>query len=267
MDSIEILSFLFTLGSLEVGQDYSIANLTASQLTTLDDLHDLGIVYRSPSNSPRFYPTRLATTLNSDSNTSSSSLSGGLSLGGATAADQRGFIVVETNYRIYAYTTNPLRMAILSLFTKMTTQYPNMIAGKLTKKSVQDAIARGITSHQIIAYLTTHAHPVMAMHGRSTNPGATGNNQNIQPSLPPTVVDQIRLWQIEGDRMTPTPGYLFQEFVDERQYKACLEHAETVGVLQWHDDKRRVFFVTKYDQIKSFLNNWSTSSSRTNGAG
>lgn len=266
MDAIEILSFLFTLGSLEVGQDYSTVNLTASQLTTLDDLHDLGIVYRHPENSPRFYPTRLATTLNSDSNAVSNSLTGGLSLGGALSTDQTGFIVIETNYRIYAYTNNPLRMAILSLFTKMTTQYSNMIAGKLTKKSVQDAISQGITSQQIISYLTAHAHPIMASRGRTNNSTSASTGQ-IQPSLPPTVVDQIRLWQIEGDRMTPTNGYLFQEFVDERQYQACLEHAETVGVLQWHDDKRRLFFVTKFDQVKSFLSKWSSGSSRPNGTG
>ena len=250
MDSIEILSFLFTLGGLEVGKGYATHSLTKSQQTTLDDLHDLGIVYRHPTVSTRFYPTRLATTLNSDSHSITSSVGGTLSLGGSSAADQKGFIIVETNFRVYAYTNNPLRIAILSLFAKLDAQFPNMILGKLTKHSVQNAIRSGITSQQIISYLSAHAHPVMA--SRRVNQAPTG-----QPSLPPTVVDQIRLWQIEGDRMKATSGYLFRDFTTEQQYRAVVEQAELVGVLTLRDDKRRMCFVTRYEQIQSMLKNWS----------
>lgn len=259
MDSIEILGFLFTLGSLEVGKGFSTANLTQSQLTTLDDLHDLGIVYRNPPAASRFYPTRLATTLNSDSNAISTSLSGSLALSDAVMSDRKGFIVVETNYRVYAYTNNTLRIAILSLFTKIQQSFPNMISGKLTKNSVQGAIKLGITAQQIISYLTAHSHPVMAVHGRS------GQSPNGQPALPPTVVDQIRLWQIEGDRMKATSGYLFKEFVSMGQYEACVKQAELVGVLVWKDDKRKFFFVTRYEQIQSTLKNWASSSGGANG--
>ena len=253
MDNIDILSFLFTLGSLEVGKGFSTANLTSSQLTTLDDLHDLGIVYRHPAGSPRFYPTRLATTLNSDSNASTTAIGGKLAIGGSSMSDKTGFVVVETNYRIYAYTNNDLRISILKLFAKLYQSFPNMVAGKLTKGSVQRAIKSGITAQQIISYLTAHAHPVMGAHGSG------------QPALPPTVVDQIRLWQIEGDRMKATPGYLFKDFVSASQYEACVEQAATVGVLVWKDDKRQIFFVTRFEQIKSILQNWGKGNSSANG--
>ena len=254
-DSIEILGFLFTLGSLEVGKGYTSENLTQSQRTTLDDLHDLGIVFRHPAVSSRFYPTRLASTLNSDSNAVSSSLGGTLALSSGASADQKGFIIMETNYRVYAYTNDDLRIAILSLFTSLKTRWPNMIIGKLTKESVQGAIRSGITSQQIISYLTAHAHPIMASNRSEQAP--TG-----LPSLPPTVVDQIRLWQIEGDRMKATSGYLFKEFVSDQQYKAVVDKAKLVGVLVWNDDKKKMCFVTRYEQIQSMLKNWGSNATK-----
>lgn len=271
MDSVDVLSFLFMLGSLEVGQDYSTATLSPTQQQMLDDLNDFGIIYRDAADMARFYPTRLATTLTSDTNALTTSLSAGSSTtatsgenAAAAAANQRGFIVIETNYRIYAYTNSPLRIAILNLFSKLSTRYPNMVAGRLTRESIQNAIALGITSQQIISYLTAHAHPIMGTHnnnrgagsGASTTPyGPQQQMTTTAPSLPPTVVDQIRLWQIEGDRMKATSGYLFREFRDAREYDECAGFADTIGVLVWRSDAKRVFFVTRHEQIAGFIKN------------
>lgn len=257
MDNIEVLAFLFTLGSLEIGQDYSTSNLSATQLQMLVDLHDLGIVYHASADAPRFYPTRLATTLNSDSNAlatvqSAGGVSGSLGIGGTGASDQKGFIIIETNYRIYAYTNSPLRMSILSLFADLINRFPNMVTGRLSKRSIQRAIAAGITSQQIVSYLAAHAHPVMNAQSRSANPNSTSFNQS-QPSLPPTVVDQIRLWQIEGDRMKATTGFLFKEFINQQQYEECLRYAEEIGVLVWKDERKGYFFVTRHEQIAGLL--------------
>lgn len=46
MDPVDVLSFLFTLGSLELGISYSTSNLTPTQLQMLEDLADFGLVYR-----------------------------------------------------------------------------------------------------------------------------------------------------------------------------------------------------------------------------
>lgn len=238
MDPVDVLSFLFMLGSLELGQDYSKATLSPTQLQMLDDLSDFGIIcQRSPSSS-RFYPTRLATTLTSDSGALR-----GVSAGFDNAlrsADGKGFIVIETNYRVYAYTTSQLQIAILQLFTRLSTRYPNMVAGKITRESIRRAVGMGITSEQIISFLTTHAHPQM----RKNN-----------PILPPTVVDQIRLWQIEGERMKATPGFLFKDFLSNADYEACCKYSDEIGVLTWKNDTRRVFFVTRVEQVAAYLHN------------
>lgn len=258
MDSVDVLSFLFTLGSLELGVSYSTDNLTPTQHHMLDDLADFGIIYRRTPQSKRYYPTRLATTLTSDApalpnssltstsisaNPSSSTTTPATGGGGSSSSllnpseTEKGYIIVETNYRIYAYTSSPLLISILSLFANLKTRFPNMLTATLTKSSIQAAIAAGITSSQIIEYLTTQAHPVL---------------RKQRPILPPTVVDQIRLWQLEGERMTATPGFLIHQLAAD-EYKPAVTHADTIGVLAWRDDANLRFFVTKFDQMQQYF--------------
>jgi transcription initiation factor TFIIH subunit 4 len=237
MSETEVLSFLFMLGSLELGQDYSTSTLSPTQLQMLDDLSAMGIVYRSSKESRTFYPTRLATTLTSESGAlPGSDIS--TSDKTDTKAQNKGFIIVETNYRLYAYTNSLIQIAILSLFTKLQHRFPNLVSGKLTKDSVHRAVQSGITSAQIISYLTTYAHPQM---------------QKSNPPLPPTVMDQIRLWEYEGERVEVTNGYLMREFGNEAEYKDVRGYASALGVLVWQNDVERCFFVSHVEQISSYM--------------
>jgi transcription initiation factor TFIIH subunit 4 len=237
MSETEVLSFLFMLGSLELGQDYSTSTLSETQLQMLDDLSAMGIVYRNSKESRTFYPTRLATTL-----TSESGALPGSDVGASDKAESKiqnkGFIIVETNYRLYAYTNSLIQIAILSLFTKLQHRFPNLVSGKLTKESVHRAVQAGITSAQIISYLTTYAHPQM---------------QKSNPPLPPTVMDQIRLWEYEGERVEVTVGYLMREFGSETEYRDVLQYAEALGVLVWKNDANRCFFVSHVEQVAGYL--------------
>lgn len=243
MDAVDVLSFLFMLGSLELGRDYATTGLSATQLHMLDDLSDFGIVYRPDARSARFFPTRLATTLTSDaSGFARSDVSRhGRPIGLAAYSD--GFIIVETNYRLYAYTDSPLQIAVLGLFCRLITRFPNMVTGKLTKESVQRAISYGITSEQIVTYMAAHAHPQM---------------QKNSPVLPPTVVDQIRLWQIEGDRMKATAGFLMKDFSTLAEYEDLYKYADSLGVLIWRNDSRRLFFISRIEQMTAYLRNRPT---------
>ncbi|KAL2002249.1 hypothetical protein VTN02DRAFT_365 [Thermoascus thermophilus] len=254
MDSVEVLSFIFLLSSLELGQSYEKKHLTSTQLRTLTDLTDFGIVYQhSPlSEATRFYTTRLATTLTSDSSALSNAISGTLSAPSSASSEAgSGFIIIETNYRLYAYTSSPLQISLIALFTTLKYRFPNLVTGKITRQSVRRAVEMGITADQIISYLSTHAHPQMRKHNASKT---TSNTPGMPPSvLPPTVVDQIRLWQLERDRIKATPGFLFKDFVSLAEYEAPCRYAEEIGVLVWKSDRKRMFFVTRHEQVAAFL--------------
>ena len=46
MNAVEVLQFLFQLGTLKVGQDYAVSALTPTQQHMLDDLKHLGLIYQ-----------------------------------------------------------------------------------------------------------------------------------------------------------------------------------------------------------------------------
>lgn len=110
----------------------------------LEDLRDYGLVWQSQANSRRFSPTRLATSLTSSAPP--------LPTAAGTSNDDdadAGFIVLETNYRVYAYTDNPLQTAVLHLFVTLKARFPNLVVGQITRESVKRALMNGITAEQV----------------------------------------------------------------------------------------------------------------------
>ncbi|KAG8708383.1 RNA polymerase II transcription factor B 52 kDa subunit [Ceratobasidium sp. 395] len=222
MDIAEVLSFLFMLSLMKLGQEYSCDNLSLTQNAMMTDLKDYGIVYVPHNSNKSFYPTRLATTLTSSLPPLASSTN-------STESDpaERGFIILETNYRLYAYTDNPLQTSVLNLFAALKSRFPNLVVGHITRESVKKALVRGISAEQIISYLETHAHPQM-------------RKQN--PLLPVTVQDQIRLWEMEQNRVQEAEGYLYTEFGSQGDYELVLKYAKDCDLVLYESARDRQFF-------------------------
>lgn len=188
----------FSLGCMQLGQDYSASNSFPGAQEALDDLAQYGFIYKSSPDSDQFWPTHLATSL----------CSGDASAIQSQSADDKRFLILETNYKIYAYTcklaiylllrailaivsdhgaANELEIAILNLFVDIRIRYPNLVVGKLDRQHVKAAMEKGISARQIIAYLSSHAHPQMY--------------NSPPPLLHPTIVDQLYLWDRERNRL------------------------------------------------------------------
>lgn len=298
MDKIDVLSFIFFIASLELGLAYSTSSLTKTQQQMLRDLLSLGIVYQRDESSKFFYPTRLATTLTSSSTTtlsttshtlgSSLQTSSALSDAHNTSPHQTpgsGFIILETNYRMYAYTSSPLQIALLSIFTALRSRHSNLVTGKMTKLSVQRAIQQGITAEQIISYLASHAHPQMrraaiaefvreqsrkAAALAAVDPNDPDSiavvDENEKPQIiPRTITDQINLWHMERDRIRSSTGYLLKDFQSQLEYLEPCRYADETGVLVWKDDKKRFFFVNRIEGVQAFMKERRERSSATAG--
>uniref|UniRef100_A0A3B3Z818 General transcription factor IIH subunit 4 n=1 Tax=Periophthalmus magnuspinnatus TaxID=409849 RepID=A0A3B3Z818_9GOBI len=229
MDLVEILSFLFQLSFSTLGRDYSVEGMSESLLTFLQHLREFGLVFQRKRKSRRYYPTRLAITL------------------AAGVTSNTGFIVVETNYRIYAYTNSELQIALVALFSEMLYRFSNLVVAQVTRESVQQAIANGITAQQIIHFLKTRAHPVMLKQ---------------TPVLPPTITDQIRLWELERDRLQFTEGVLYNQFLSQADFEMLRDRAQSLGCLVWQDAPHRVMVVTPqgHSEVKRF---WKRQRSNT----
>lgn len=62
----------------------------------------------------RFYPTRLALNITNKN---------AVAVGDEDTEQDKGHIIVETNYRVYAYTDSNLQVALLGLFTELLYRY------------------------------------------------------------------------------------------------------------------------------------------------
>jgi len=271
MDRDEVLTFLFELSFLELGHDYPVEDLTESQRVLLTDLREFGLVYQKKSSSPRFYPTRLAINLASGmahaadiapaaatataaaATSTSTAAPSRLSLAGGSGA---GYIVVESNYRVYAYTTSALQIALLSLFVRMTCRLPNLAVGVITRDSVRDALKNGITAQQMIAFLQQHAHPICraARDVDHDKPYA----KRSAPAVPETVCDQIRLWEAERNRVTYTNAVLYDQWPSLQVFTACEAYAREAQVLLWSDpatatNPRLVVLQSAHDIMRDFI--------------
>uniref|UniRef100_A0A7N9AXY4 General transcription factor IIH subunit 4 n=1 Tax=Mastacembelus armatus TaxID=205130 RepID=A0A7N9AXY4_9TELE len=234
MDLVEILSFLFQLSFSTLGRDYSVEGMSESLLTFLQHLREFGLVFQRKRKSRRYYPTRLAITLAAGVTTRSSS-----DLASTPGIGDAGFIVVETNYRIYAYTNSELQIALVALFSEMLYRFPNVVVAQITRESVQQAIANGITAQQIIHFLRTRAHSIMLKQ---------------TPVLPPTITDQIRLWELERDRLQFTEGVLYNQFLSQADFEVLRDRAQGLDCLVWQDVAHRVMVVTLkgHSEVKRF---------------
>jgi len=107
LNLVSILRFIFEISFTPVGKDLPIESRDDHVMKCLSHFREIGLLLLRKSISRRFYPTQLASNL----------------VNGLTHADKslegEGFIVAETNYRVYAYTDSELQFRILSLFCEM----------------------------------------------------------------------------------------------------------------------------------------------------
>uniref|UniRef100_A0A3Q0KID1 General transcription factor IIH subunit 4 n=1 Tax=Schistosoma mansoni TaxID=6183 RepID=A0A3Q0KID1_SCHMA len=256
------LQFVFQLSFLCPTKSYPVEALSTAQQEVLQHMRELGLAYQRKRTAPRFYVTPLALDFAGGHTTFLESKSGGwgpqsgviptgVSKSDPTDSNKMfsqisvsnssdvGYILLETNFRLYAYTDSPLRTALLSLFSKIRARFPNLVVADITRDSVREALIRGITANQILSFLTANAHPDMLL-------------QN--PILPPTLTDQIRLWELERDRFLFQEGCLYEQFSRNTDFEMVRDYAKSIGVLLWENPERRLMVVSKagHEDVRKF---------------
>jgi len=226
MSLVECLSFLFQLSFSQLGKDYSSDGMSNNLMKFVQHLREFGLLYQRKRTSGRFYPTRLALNIASSENKN------------MMESRKEGYIVVETNYRIYAYTDSNLQIALLGLFTHPLYRFPNLNVGVITRESCRQAFRGGITANQIIRFLEMHVL----------------TESNVIATIPPTITDQIRLWEQERDRFTFTDGVLYNQFLSHADYETVKNYADGLGCVVWNNDAKRTLVVTKdgHDDVKRY---------------
>ncbi|KAJ6595054.1 transcription factor Tfb2-domain-containing protein [Mycena vulgaris] len=256
MDLVEVLSFLFMLSTMELGREYSTEGMNDTQTAAmtqkamLNDLRDYGFLWQRKPSSRRFYPTRLATTLTSSPPPLPTST-------GSSSGPKEGFIVLETNYRIYAYTGttsvllsfalqptltkfaqyNPLQTAVLNLFVALKYRFPNLVARSITRDSVKKALSNGISAEQL------------------SNNSCTPTNEKEQSLVSRHIPRSDPVMGAEKNRLKSQEGYLHTAFTSPDDYELVLNYTKQLDVLMWENAAKRYFFgsLDGHANIKDFI--------------
>lgn len=87
-------------------------------------------------------------------------------------------------------------------------------------------------------------------------------SHNVNNPLPPTIVDQIRLWEMERNRLTFSESVLYNQFLSHRDYEVVRDYAQEIGVLLHSSDQKRTVVVkgSGHDDVKRFWKRHSKTS-------
>lgn len=214
----ECLTFLLQLNFSTHGRDYSTAGISDIMANFLQTLREIGLIYQRSRKDGRFYPTRLVIDLASGLRDVK------------TDVHRKGFIIVESNYRLYAYTDSRLQIALIALFCEVNYRFPNIVIGLITRDSVRQALKSGMSAQQIINYLLMHAHPTVR------------DNEDV---IPPTVIDQIFLWEREREKFMFTEGRLYSQFVSQTDFDLLRKYAADLNFLVFANPLNRVMVVSE----------------------
>lgn len=216
MDRDEVLQFLFRLPFVQLGRECPVSSLTPSQRVLLSDFGHFGLIYRKRVSARRYFVTRLALSMASEDST-------------ADGKGSQGFLVLETTFKVYAYDPTEFQIKLLELFVDIETRLPNLLIGTITKESVRHALKNSITSNEIISYLETCAHPQL---------------RTRVPMLPRNVIEQIRLWEAERQRLKTEAVVMLQRFENLEEFKTVYNVAKKVDGVRWFHEGKKMMAVT-----------------------
>lgn len=199
------------------------AKWTIPQQELLNHLRELGVIFIRKRKDGVFFLTHLLTHLATNETVDDVS----------SEKVSNGKVIVETNFRVYAYTSSLLQLAIIALFTEMTYRFQDMSVGMITRESVRGALQHGITAAQIISFLRANAHQQCI---------ATSGPINC---LPITVADQIRLWEDERRRMDLKDAYIYSHFESDDEFHGVCEFAKSRDILLWADHEQKLVIVNE----------------------
>ncbi|ELA41728.1 uncharacterized protein VICG_01232 [Vittaforma corneae ATCC 50505] len=142
------------------------------------------------------------------------------------------FIVLETNFKIYAYTSTAYDKSVLSLFSKTVYVFPNLIKACFDEESLLSAFNKGITAKQIIKYLQEHSEEV-----------------------PKNIVNQISIWEHRQHRIRARNGYLYHDFIHLSDFHRVLRYVESKGGLIYRDEVKRMIVGEEriHESVKNFI--------------
>lgn len=175
----------------------------------INDLYSIGLIWKKSADSNEFVLTPLLSnflfekphTFNTESNLN---------------------LIVETNFKIYAYSNSALHIDLLNLFAQLEYKLPNLIVASLTQRSIKNAYKTGIRREQIIKFLNKNIHSAQRAltereKAKTHNAGPGGDilekikidsmyGTDGENLIPENVRQQLDMWEREKEIMFDEGG-------------------------------------------------------------
>ena len=107
------------------------------------------------------------------------------------------YLIIESNFKIYAYTENNFEKSILDFLCDIEYIFPSFIVGNITRNSIRRALRKGATAQSILKFFSLHSNNLMEF--KSEYNGTVYN-------IPENVVQQIIIWEEEKNAITSQKG-------------------------------------------------------------
>ena len=228
-DTASLLNLLFSLAYCLPGQAYKSKKLNSTQKKCLRQLYSIGFIVEYQAETPDgvFLPShfiinmpfqinlssKLSHMMQCDEGCRRSKEEKEASVEQTVDVDYLR-IVVETNFKVYAYTPSVLEEALLKQFVVQRDRLPNLLVGHIEQDQMLQAFRKGITPDQIIRFLEDHAHP------------------KAGKELPRNVEDQIHLWYREQELVVAEEVDVYTDFDDVEEYNAWVRFADEQEILK-----------------------------------
>jgi transcription initiation factor TFIIH subunit 4 len=67
--------------------------------------------------------------------------------------DSYKFLIVESNFKVYAYTDSPFEKKIIDFLFEIEYVFPGLIVAHITRSSIRKVLKRGISYHKVLKYI------------------------------------------------------------------------------------------------------------------
>ncbi|CAJ0935902.1 unnamed protein product, partial [Mesorhabditis belari] len=203
-------------------------------------LRELGLLYIRKRKDGHFFLTPLLSNLTIPSDDTDTSMK-----------RREGCLVLETNFRLYAYTSSNLQLSIISIFAEILYRFPNMSAAILTRESVRKALQVGITAKQIIIFLRMNSHANVVTKNGPLH------------CVPITVAEQIQLWEEERRRLKFQDAVLYSGFDSAREYEGVKQYAEENEILLHSNEAHNQMVAVVSEEGHEKVKEWWKASKHT----
>ena len=156
------------------------------------------------------------------------------------------FLVIETNFKIYAYTKNSLDIKIFKFLFEVEYIFDGFIQGYISRECLRKLFKMGIQSHEILNYLSNHS---------SDKCNDYCNIKGVKYKIPENVAHQIVIWEEEKNSLIYWNCSYYYGFANVNEFNKYLKRmkADNIPIKYINKEKNEIIIEKDYDdKIKQY---------------